>query len=136
MNFHLPSINASLNAMASLFLIVGWVAIRSGKKRAHQVMMIMAVLCSALFLSCYLYYHWSVPGVTRYQGEGFSRIVYFFILATHTPLAVLIVPFIIKALLCAFRKDFARHMAITRWLLPVWLYVSVTGVLIYFMLYG
>ncbi len=97
--------------------------------------MTAALLFSFLFLCGYLFYHLYGTGITRYKGEGILRIVYFFILLTHTPLAVLLVPFCIAAVYFAFRGDFPRHTRITRWLLPAWLYVSVTGVLIYLMLY-
>ena len=93
-----------------------------------------ALIASTLFLGFYLTYHLSV-GTTRYQDEGISRIIYFTILLTHTPLAVAIVPFSLMAVYHALRGNFVSHTRITRWLFPVWLYVSVTGVLIYLMLY-
>lgn len=132
----LPTINATLNGLAAIFLLLGWRAIRRKEKFQHQRFMIAALICSALFLGSYLTYHLLIHGgVTRYHGEGLSRWIYFFILLTHTPLAAVIVPFIIAAVWLAFQNNLAAHMKITRWLLPVWLYVSVTGVLIYFMLY-
>lgn len=131
----LPPINASLNAIAAMFLLAGYKTIKEGKQREHRNYMIGALVCSSLFLVCYLYYHATVVGVTRYQGEGIARIVYFSILLTHTPLATLMVPFIIAAVWFAWKKDYVKHARITRKLLPVWLYVSLTGVLIYLMLY-
>ena len=94
-----------------------------------------ALLASILFLLFYLVYHLSGGGLTRYQGEGLLRIIYFAILLTHTPLAVIIVPFSFLAVYHALKQNFNAHVRITRWLFPVWLYVSVTGVLIYVMLY-
>jgi len=97
--------------------------------------MIAALAASFVFLCSYLTYHYLHPGVTRYQGEGLLRIVYFTILLTHTPLAVLIVPFCLTAVYHAIKGNFEKHTRITRWLFPVWMYVSVTGVIIYLMLY-
>jgi len=98
--------------------------------------MMAALIASALFLCSYITYHYLIPGaVTRYQGVGFWRVIYFMILLTHTPLATIIVPFCIMAVIHAVRGNFSAHVKITRWLLPTWMYVSVTGVLIYVMLY-
>ena len=136
MSIHdLPTLNAFLNAVSGIFLFLGWRAIKNGRKDLHQRFMISALISSSLFLISYLTYHAMVRGVTHYQGQGISRSIYFFILLTHTPLAVLIIPFILIALRYALKRDFARHKRITKWLLPVWMYVSVTGVLIYLMLY-
>lgn len=131
----LPTLNACLNTLAAGFLMLGWLAIRSGNRERHKKLMLTALVCSALFLGTYLTYHFMVPGVTRYQGEGVLRILYFSILVTHTPLAIVILPFSLLAVRHGLRGDFQKHVCITRWLLPVWLYVSVTGVLIYLMLY-
>jgi len=137
MNPHnLPSLNACLNATAGILLFCGWQAIKKGKRETHQRFMIAALFCSALFLCSYLSYHFMIKGaVTRYTGEGILRIVYFTILLTHTPLAAIIIPFCAVAVYHAYRRNFTAHVKITRWLLPVWMYVSVTGVLIYLMLY-
>ena len=136
MNAHnLPSLNAFLNGLAGIFLFLGWRAIKRGERQLHRNLMICALVCSTLFLISYVTYHILIHGVTRYQGTGFSRVLYFFILLTHTPLAVGIIPFCLSAVWFAFRGNFASHVKITRWLLPVWMYVSVTGVLIYVMLY-
>ena len=130
-----PTINASLNATAAVLLFFGWRAIKNRKPGAHKRFMIAALAASMLFLVSYLIYHLAVAGVTHYRGQGISRGIYFFILLTHTPLAVLIVPFCLAAVYFAVRGDFKRHTRITKWLLPVWIYVSVTGVIIYLMLY-
>ncbi len=134
-DFPFPIFNAFLNATASILLILGWIAIKQKKPQVHRSFMISAVIASMVFLCSYLTYHILIHGVTRYEGEGAIRAIYFFILLTHTPLATLIVPFILAALWFAYKRNFVRHTKITRWLLPVWLYVSVTGVVIYFMLY-
>lgn len=97
--------------------------------------MVSALTASTLFLCFYLYYHLTSRGITHYQGQGIWRGIYFSILLSHTPLAVLIVPFSLVAVRHAIKKDFIRHTRITRWLYPVWMYVSITGVLIYAMLY-
>lgn len=131
----LPTINASLNGLAGIFLIFGFFAIKSNNKELHKKMMGLAFLSSTLFLCAYLYYHLTTTGITRYHGLGIKRYVYFFILGSHTPLAALIVPFIIMAIRHALKGDFVKHTKITKWLYPTWLYVSVTGVLIYLMLY-
>lgn len=131
----LPLLNATLNAAATIFLCLGWIAIRSGRKRFHIRMMIGALIASTLFLASYLYYHFNVGAVTRFEGEGIARAFYFLILFTHIPLAIGILPFIFASVWFGARGEFARHTNITRRLLPVWLYVSVTGVLIYVMLY-
>ena len=135
MNIHLPTINATLNGLAAIFLILGWRAIKLRDQRMHTKLMIAALVCSALFLCSYVTYHVMVPGVTHYRKEGILRGIYFFVLGTHTPLAMIIVPFCIMAVWHAAHKNFAKHIRINRWLMPVWLYVSVTGVLVYLMLY-
>lgn len=131
----LPTINASLNGLAGLFLFCGWLAIKKNNKEAHRSWMIAAFSASTLFLICYLYYHLTSQGITRYQGQGVMRMIYFTILGTHTPLAGLIVPFILIAVNHALKGRFEQHKRITRWLYPCWVYVSVTGVLIYLILY-
>ena len=132
---HLPTLNACLNLTAGILLFLGWRAIRNKKSAVHKKFMIAALVASFLFLISYLTYHLTTMGVTRYQGQGIPRFIYFSVLLTHTPLAVIIVPFCLRAVYFALRGDFARHVRITKWLLPVWMYVSVTGVLIYLMLY-
>lgn len=129
-----PTVNATLNLLAGVFLWQGYVAIKGGNQQKHKKAMFAALMASTLFLISYLTYHY-LYGSTKYTGEGFLRIVYFVILLTHTPLATLMVPFILAAVFFALKGDFSRHIKITRWLFPVWMYVSVTGVVIYLMLY-
>ena len=132
----LPTLNATLNALAGIFLFLGWRAIKAGKKDVHRKMMINAFISSTLFLISYVTYHALKHGVvTHYQKQGILRVIYFTILGTHTPLAMIIVPFAIMALRYALKGNFQKHTQITRWLLPIWMYVSVTGVIIYLMLY-
>ena len=133
---NLPTLNACLNATAGILLFFGWRAIKQGKREVHQKFMIAALICSVLFLCSYISYHVLKEGiVTRYPGEGIVRFIYYAILITHTPLAVIIVPFCLIAVYHAYRHNFAAHVKITKWLFPVWMYVSVTGVVIYLMLY-
>ena len=129
-----PVINATLNGTSAVLLIAGRWQIKRGRMAAHRAFMLTAVCTSTLFLSSYLYYHWHV-GSVPFQGHGWSRPVYFSILISHTILAATIVPLVIITLSRALRERFDRHRAIARWTYPLWLYVSVTGVVIYFMLY-
>jgi putative membrane protein len=131
----LPALNACLNTCATLFLLLGWRAIRRKNQALHAKMMISALVASSAFLTSYVYYHTHVAMMTPYTGQGLLRSIYFFILCTHVPLAILIVPFIFAAVWFAIRGQFERHKRITRPLFPVWMYVSVTGVLIYLLLY-
>ncbi len=131
----LPTINASLNALAGIFLVCGFFAIKKGDQKLHKKWMLAALCTSALFLICYLTYHLTSHGITRYEKEGISRIIYFTILLTHTPLAALVVPFALAALNFALKGQIEKHKRVTKYLYPVWLYVSVTGVMIYIMLY-
>ncbi len=130
----LPALNASLNAIAATFLLLGWFAIKQNRARLHMKLMVAALACSTLFLISYLVYH-ALHGSTPYQGEGAIRILYFFILLTHIPLAAAVVPASLAAVWFAFRKRYKVHVRITRLLWPAWMYVSITGVLIYLMLY-
>jgi uncharacterized membrane protein YozB (DUF420 family) len=129
-----PVIDASLNGTSAVLLLIGRGYIKRGRMAAHRAVMIAALACSSIFLACYLYYHWHV-GSVRFQGQGWSRPVYFSILISHTILAAVIVPMIIITLSRALRERFDRHRAIARWTYPLWMYVSVTGVIVYFMLY-
>jgi len=129
-----PTINATLNGASAILLFTGHSLIKRGRMAAHRAVMIAAVISSSLFLSCYLYYHAHV-GSVRFQGHGWSRPVYFTILISHTTLAIAIVPLVIITLIRALRERFDRHRAIARWTYPLWLYVSITGVVIYVMLY-
>jgi len=131
----LPALNACLNGAAAVFLLLGWGFIRSERKRAHIAMMVCALVTSTLFLTSYLIYHFNVSVVTKFEAEGIVRPVYFFILATHIVLAFLVLPMVILTVVPALRARFDRHRRVARWTLPVWLYVSVTGVLVYLFLY-
>jgi len=132
---NLPTLNAGLNLLATIFLLLGFRAIKMGEKEVHQKWMGLALLVSFLFLISYLTYHLGGHGITRYEKEGILRFLYFTILITHTPLAA-VVPFAaVIAVFHALKGNFEKHKKITRWLFPVWLYVSITGVLIYLMLY-
>jgi uncharacterized membrane protein YozB (DUF420 family) len=132
---HLPTVNASLNGLAAVFLLLGFYFIRQRRIAAHRACMLTAFTCSVLFLISYLTYHYQV-GSVRYSGTGTVRTIYLTILATHTVLAAA-VPFLaLITLVRALRQRFDKHRAIARWTLPIWLYVSVTGVVIYLMLYG
>jgi len=131
----LPHLNAVLNSLSALFLMAGYYFIRRGKIGAHRACMIGALSSSGLFLISYLIYHFVFHGLTRFTGQGIIRPIYFIILLTHTVLAAVIVPFVAVTVWRAAHADFARHRRVARWTLPMWLYVSVTGVLVYLMLY-
>ena len=132
----LPSLNAILNATSGILLVIGYVLIRRRQISAHRACMIGAVTSSSLFLVSYLTYHIGFgKGVTRFTGTGSVRWLYFSILISHTILAVTIVPFVIVTLRRALRGEFLKHRRVARWTFPMWLYVSVTGVVVYFMLY-
>lgn len=130
----LPAVNASLNGACTVLLLVGFGFIRAGKIRYHRFCMIAAFLCSTVFLCFYLWFHYHA-GVIRFGGHGAARAIYLTILTTHTILAAVIVPLILITLSRALRERFAAHRAIARWTLPLWLYVSITGVIVYWMLY-
>ena len=129
-----PVIDASLNGASAVLLAIGHSFIKHGRMAAHRAVMLTALVSSSLFLASYLYYHWHV-GSIHFQGQGWSRPVYFSILISHTVLAAAIVPMIFITLSRALRQRFDRHRAIARWTYPLWMYVSVTGVIVYFMLY-
>jgi putative membrane protein len=131
----MPAVNAGLNALSAVLLTSGWVAIRRGVRRVHQYLMVSAFVSSALFLIGYVAYHY-VHGDTRFQGTGAIRVVYLVVLATHVLLSMVIVPGALATLYFALTTSFRRHRRIARVLLPIWLYVSVTGVVIFFMLRG
>ena len=130
-----PTVNATLNGLALVFLIAGFLAVKKKKIAVHKKMMLCAFWSSVLFLISYISYHICIHGVTRYQGKGILRPIYFFILTTHTILAVAIVPFVIAALYYGLKNQIAKHVSITRYLWPTWTYVSLTGVVVYVMLY-
>jgi len=129
-----PAINATLNGTSAVLLVVAHRMIKRGKVALHRAIMLAAVATSTLFLVSYLYYHAHV-GSVRFQGLGWARRLYFSILISHTILAAAIVPLVIITLSRALRERFDQHRAIARWTYPIWLYVSVTGVVIYLMLY-
>ncbi|HXU31470.1 MAG TPA: DUF420 domain-containing protein [Thermoanaerobaculia bacterium] len=130
----LPALNAILNSLSTVLLITGWFLIRNRKVAAHRAVMITALVTSALFLTSYLIYHAQV-GSVRFQGQGPIRTVYFAILITHTILAATVPILAGITVWRAYKKRFDRHRAIARWTLPIWLYVSATGVIVYLMLY-
>jgi uncharacterized membrane protein YozB (DUF420 family) len=130
----LPTLNAILNSISGLFLATGYVMIRRRRITAHRACMLGAFTTSTLFLASYLIYHANV-GSVPFTGIGTIRVVYFTILISHIVLAALILPLALVTLVQALRERFDRHARIARWTLPVWLYVSVTGVVVYWMLY-
>jgi len=130
----LPALNAALNATAAVLLVSGFILIRRGRKEAHRWVMLGAFTVSTLFLISYVVYHAHV-GTVRFRGTGWIRGAYLAILFTHTLLAAAVPPLAIVTLSRALRARFDKHRAIARWTLPVWLYVSVTGVVVYYMLY-
>jgi len=132
--FSHAALNASLNGASAVLLAGGYAAIRSGKIAVHKAFMIAAFCVSSAFLASYLVYHYRV-GHVPFQGQGWVRPLYFVLLLTHTVLAVVIVPMILVTLRRAWLERFDRHRIIARWTLPLWFYVSVTGVIVYLMLY-
>lgn len=130
----LPTLNATLNSIAAILLVAGYIAIRRRHIRTHKRCMLSAFVTSALFLVSYLVYHAQV-GSRPFAGEGPLRLAYFAILISHVVLAAAILPLAVVTLARALRGRFDRHVALARWTLPLWLYVSVTGVVVYLMLY-
>ncbi len=131
---YFPALIASLNGISAILLAVGRYMIARGRMAAHRACMIAAVVASALFLACYVYFHAHVGNI-RFLGEGIWRPIYFAVLIPHVTLAILIVPMVIVTLIRGLRARYDSHRAIARWTWPLWMYVSVTGVLVYFMLY-
>jgi uncharacterized membrane protein YozB (DUF420 family) len=129
-----PGLNASLNATTAVLLLTGWALIKTGRREAHRWAMVAAFLCATVFLACYLWYHFHV-GSVRFQKTGPIRIVYFSILLTHTILAAAVLPVILRTLFLAAKGRYEEHRALARCAFPIWLYVSVTGVTVYWMLY-
>jgi len=129
-----PALIASLNGTSAILLLIGRYLIARGKLAAHRASMIGAVVASALFLACYVYFHAHV-GDIHFLGQGVWRTVYFWLLIPHVILAIVIVPMVIITLSRGLRGRYDCHRAIARWTWPLWMYVSVTGVLVYFMLY-
>jgi putative membrane protein len=130
----LAIVNASLNATAFVLLLSGFVSIRSRRPDLHRRFMIAAFATSVLFLVTYVI-RWTVTGTLRFQGHGAIKALYLSILFTHMPLAISVVPLSLRALYLALNRRFSEHKRVTRWLYPIWTYVSVTGVIVYFMLY-
>ena len=128
------ALNATLNGTSAVLLAAGYTAIRSGKVSVHKKFMVAAFFVSCAFLVSYLVYHYRV-GHVPFQGQGWIRPVYFTLLTSHTVLAVVIVPLILITLRRAWLQRFDKHRVIARWTLPLWFYVSVTGVIVYFMVY-
>jgi putative membrane protein len=132
--FSQAALNASLNGTSAVLLTCGYVAIRNGKMKAHKAFMVSAFCVSVAFLVSYLIYHYRV-GHVLFHGQGWIRPVYFTLLTSHTILAAVIVPLILVTLRRAWIEKFDKHRIIARWTLPLWLYVSVTGVIVYLLLY-
>jgi uncharacterized membrane protein YozB (DUF420 family) len=129
-----PALNATLNGTSAALLLTGRVLIAKRRIVAHRICMIAAVVASALFLACYLFFHFKVGNIL-FLGQGWARPVYFTILISHVTLAMVIVPMAIVTLTRGLGGRYAQHRAIARWTWPLWMYVSITGVLVYFMLY-
>lgn len=130
----LPSLYTLFNACALAHIILGIILIKKKQRQAHIASMVVALLFSAAFLACYLYYHFTI-GHVRFAGQGWSRPVYFTLLFTHIPLAVLSLPMIIMTVVPALRHRFDKHKRMAKWTLPIWLYVSITGIIVYVMCY-
>jgi uncharacterized membrane protein YozB (DUF420 family) len=137
MGLHLPALNATLNAAAAVLLLAGFAAIRSGRRELHGRLMVSAFLVSSAFLACYLYYHVVVVRgqPTHFNATGAARAAYLALLLSHTVLATATVPLVLRTLWLARRERWNAHRRLARWTYPIWLYVSVTGVVVYWMLY-
>jgi putative membrane protein len=130
----LPAVNASLNSICTVLLVAGFVFIKRERKKAHMICMIGALVVSAVFLGSYLFYHYEV-GSVKFTHEGMARPIYFVILISHILLAMVLAPMVIVTVIPAIRERFDRHRKIARWTWPIWMYVSITGVIVYLMLY-
>lgn len=132
-----PAFNASLNAACTLILICGWIAIKQRRITLHKTLMVTAFGVSTAFLASYIYYHFAVrdPELSKYRGEGVLRGIYFAVLLSHTMLALFVAVLAPITLWLGFNAPGNRHVTIARWLMPVWIYVSITGVVVYWMLY-
>jgi putative membrane protein len=133
--FSQAALNATLNGASAILLVCGYGAIRSGKMEVHKKFMLSAFFVSCAFLVSYVIYHVRIREVIHFQGQGWIRPVYFTLLTSHTILAIVIVPLILITLRRAWLQKFDKHRIIARWTLPLWFYVSVTGVIVYFMVY-
>jgi uncharacterized membrane protein YozB (DUF420 family) len=133
----LPAVNAVLNSTSAGLVVMGYLAIKGGKVALHKICMLAAVVVSAVFLGSYLYYHFVVKGgqPTSFTAEGLPRVVYFTILLSHTILAIAAAPLVLYTSYLGLRGRLDRHVRLARWTLPIWLYVSITGVIVYWMLY-
>jgi uncharacterized membrane protein YozB (DUF420 family) len=130
-------VNAPRNGVAAVLLLLGFAAIKRGRRETHRRFMLAAFATSTAFLMCYLYYHFAVARgqPTRFHGEGTARAAYLALLLSHTVLAVVNLPMVLRTLWLAHREDWERHRRLARWTFPLWLYVSVTGVAVYVVLY-
>jgi uncharacterized membrane protein YozB (DUF420 family) len=136
MTFHdLPAVNATLNGLSALLLIAGFIFIKRGNKIAHRNCMVSALISSTVFLACYLTYHFTVKTITHFVEPAWFRPYYLTLLISHTILAVVILPLIIITVTFAAKQNFEKHKKFARWTWPLWLYVSITGVVIYLLLY-
>jgi putative membrane protein len=133
--FSHPALNATLNGISAVLLAAGYVAIRAGKREVHKYFMVSAFWVSTAFLASYLIYHLRVKQLVLFKGQGWIRPVYFTLLTSHTILAIVIVPLILITLRRAWMEKFDKHKIIARWTLPLWIYVCVTGVIVYLMVY-
>ena len=133
--FSQPALNASLNGLSAILLAAGYAAIRAGKRDVHKAFMVSAFGVSTVFLISYVIYHIRVGKAVLFTGQGWVRPFYFVLLGTHTVLAITIVPMILITLRRAWLEKFDKHKVIARWTLPLWFYVSVTGVIVYVMVY-
>ena len=129
----LPPIYATTNGITAVLLVLAVIAIKNGKRKRHQNLMTTCIVLSALFLIMYVAYHMTSES-TKYGGEGFLRYIYFFILITHITLSIVIIPLVLKTYSKAYLKDFEAHRKWARYTFPIWLYVAVTGVVVYFMI--
>ncbi|MCS6885040.1 MAG: DUF420 domain-containing protein [Acidobacteriota bacterium] len=130
----LPTLNATLNALSALLIAFGLVMIKKRRIEAHRYCMIAALVTSAIFLASYLIYHFNY-GATKFVGTGLARWFYFAVLISHTVLAAIVLPMILTTFYRAYKGQFEKHKNIARWTFPIWLYVSITGVVVYIMLY-
>ena len=137
MSLHLPAVNATLNGMAAVLLMAGLLAIKSGQRELHKRLMLSAFAVSTAFLACYLYYHFAIARgqPTRFNATGLAKGAYLALLLSHTVLAVVNLPMVLRTLWLAHRQRWEAHRRLARWTFPIWLYVSVTGVLVYVVLY-
>ena len=137
MNLHLPAVNAALNGTAAVLLVLGLAAIKAGRRERHRKLMLAAFAVSAAFLACYLYYHVVVARghPTSFNATGWARRAYLALLLTHTVLAAVNLPMVLRTLWLAYKERWDAHRRLARWTFPIWLYVSVTGVVVYVVLY-